>query len=266
MKISKFSLWLTPVIVLLVIIASGAGLLVKDIYAEETLPWTVQAYGQDIANLVAAAALLVAAYFVSKGSARAYLVWIGVLLSLLYPYVIYAFDIYFNSLFLVYAALVGLIFYTLVSSILRLRLDEASFTANRRAKVVGGFLLGVAVLFYLLWLSEDIPALLTGSIPPTVLQNGLLTNPVHVLDMALYLPAMMLTAILLWRRKFLGYVLALPMLVFNILTGIGILAMFLVMSSQGMATSLGVELLFAVIVLASLVLSVLYLKEMVITQ
>ncbi len=180
---------------------------------------------------------------------------------LLYPYITYAFDVHFNSLFLVYVALVGLCFYTLVSSILHLRLDEASFAVNSRARVVSGFLMVVAILFYLLWLSEDIPALLTGRIPQTVLENGLLTNPVHVLDIGLYLPAMLITSILLWRKKLLGYLLALPMLVFNIFTGIGILAMFLVMSSQGMAVSLGIELFFAVIILVSLVLGVLYVKE-----
>src|SRR6266496_3900482 len=114
MKISRLSLWLTLAIAILVIISSSAGLFIKSIYARETLSWMVQAYGQDIANLVAAAALLSAVYFVSKGSVKAFLVWIGVLLSLLYPYVIYAFDIHFNSLFLVYVALVGLSFYTLV--------------------------------------------------------------------------------------------------------------------------------------------------------
>ncbi|MDQ2885005.1 MAG: hypothetical protein M3Y39_02870 [Chloroflexota bacterium] len=261
MTISKISLWLTPAIAVLVIIASSAGLFIKSIYARETLSWTVQAYGQDIANLVAVAALLIAAYFVSKGSVKAFLVWVGILLSLLYPYVIYAFDIHFNSLFLVYVALVGLCFYTLVSSILHLHLDEASFAVNSKARVVSGFLMVVAILFYLLWLSEDIPALLAGRIPQTVLENGLLTNPVHVLDIGLYLPAMLITSILLWRKKLLGYILALPMLVFSIFTGIGILAMFLVMSSQGMAVSLGIELFFAVIILVSLVLSVLYVKE-----
>jgi hypothetical protein len=261
MKISKISLWLTPVIALLVIIASSAGLFIKSVYARETLSWTVQAYGQDIANLVAAAALLITLYFISKGSARAFLVWVGILLSLLYPYIIYAFDIHFNSLFLVYVALVGLCFYTLVGSMLHLRLDEASFAVNSKARVVSGFLMLVAVLFYLLWLSGDIPALLTGKIPQTVLENGLLINPVHVLDIALYLPAMIITSILLWRRKLLGYIFALPLLVFSIFTGIGILATFLVMSSQEMAVSLGVELFIAAIVLVSLVLSVLYLKE-----
>ena len=48
---------------------------------------------------------------------------------------------------------------------------------------------------------------------------------------------------------------------FSILTGIGILAMFLVAGSQGMPTSLGVELVIAVIVAVSLVLSVLYVRE-----
>ena len=83
----------------------------------------------------------------------------------------------------------------------------------------------------------------------------------HVLDLALLLPAMIITAILLWRRKLLGYFLALPLLVFSILTGIGILAIFVVMSMKGMPTSLIVELLFAVIVVVSLVLSVLYVRE-----
>ena len=43
--------------------------------------------------------------------------------------------------------------------------------------------------------------------------------------------------------------------------GMGILATFLLMNSQGMPTSLGVELFFAVIIVVSLVLSMLYLKE-----
>jgi hypothetical protein len=56
-------------------------------------------------------------------------------------------------------------------------------------------------------------------------------------------------------------VLAIPLLVFSILTGIGILAAYLVMSSKDMPMSLGVELFFAVIIVVSLVLSVLFLRE-----
>jgi hypothetical protein len=54
---------------------------------------------------------------------------------------------------------------------------------------------------------------------------------------------------------------AIPLLVFSILTGIGILAIFLVMGSNGTPTSVVVDLFFAAIVVVSLVLSVLYLRE-----
>jgi hypothetical protein len=89
----------------------------------------------------------------------------------------------------------------------------------------------------------------------------LLTNPVHVLDLGLYLPAMIITALLLWRRKFLGYILAIPLLVFNILTGIGILAIDVVTGMRGMPTSPGVDLFIAAIIVVSLVLGVLYVQE-----
>jgi hypothetical protein len=263
MKISKTSVCLSVLVVCLVLIASGAGLILKSTYARETTSWTVQAYGQDIANIVAAAALFIAVYFVSKGSVKAFLVWIGVLLALIYPYIIYAFDIHFNSLFLVYVAIVGLSFYTLLGSLIHLHLAslQPSFAAPTGARAVSVFLLLVAILFALLWLSEDIPALVTGKIPQTVMESGLLTSPVHVLDLGLYLPAMIITAILLWKKMLLGYLLAIPLLVFNIFTGIGIVAAQFAASSKGLAASLSVELFIAAIVVVSLVLSVRFLRK-----
>ncbi len=81
MKISKITLWLTLAIAVLVLIASCAGLFLNSLYARETMSWTVQTFGQDIANLVAAVALFIAVYFINKGSVKAFLVWIGVLQS-----------------------------------------------------------------------------------------------------------------------------------------------------------------------------------------
>jgi hypothetical protein len=134
MKISKTPLWLSVLVACLVLIASGAGLLIKSLYARETMSWTVQAYGQDIANIVAAATLFIAVFFVNKESVKAFLVWIGVLIALIYPYIIYAFDIHFNSLFLVYVAIVGLSFYTLLGSMIptscATRLQQASENRN----------------------------------------------------------------------------------------------------------------------------------------
>ena len=160
-------------------------------------------------------------------------------------------------------AILGLSFYALVGSVIHQHLDkyQTSFSATTTARAVSVFLLVLGIVFYLLWLSEEIPALLTGKIPPSVMAANLPTNPVHILDLALYLPAMIITAVLLWRRKLLGYLFAGPLLVFSTLTGTAILAIFLVTSMKGMPTSVGIEAFFALIIVVSLVLSVLYLRE-----
>lgn len=262
MKISKTSLRLSVLVACLVLIASGIGLFLKNTYARETASYAVQSVGQDTENIIAAIALLITAYFVSKGSVKAFLAWMGVLLALIYSYVMYAFAVHFNSLFLVYVAILGLSFYALVSLVIHLHLEQlqASFAGNTKARAVSVLLLVIGILFYLLWLSEEIPALLTGKIPPSVAMANLPTNPVHVLDLGLYLPAMIITAVLLWRRKLLGYLLAGPLLVFIVLTGTAILAIFLLTSMRGMPTSIGVEAFFAIIIVVSLVLSVLYVR------
>lgn len=263
MKNLKTTLWVSMLVAILVLLASGAGLLLTSTYARETTPWAIQAVAQDSANLVSVAVLVIAAYFVSRGSARALLVWMGALLTLLYAYIIYAFAAHFNSLFLVYVAIVGLSFYTFLSSVLGLYTDphRSDVVAVTKARVVSVYLLLVAVLFAFLWLSQDIPAILAGKAPQNVTENGLLTNPVHVLDLGFYLPAMIITAILLWRRTYLGYFFAIPLLVFSILTGIGIIAIDVVTGMRGMPTSPGVDLFIAAISIVSLVLSVLYLRK-----
>jgi hypothetical protein len=262
MKISKIVLWLSVIDALLVLLASVSGIFLKSIYARETLSWALQGIAQDIVNLIAVVVLFIAAYFVNKGSIKAFLVWSGVLLYLLYAYSIYAFDIHFNSLFLVYVAILGLSFYALVSSVIQMHFNDlhASFFANPLARVVRVFLLVLGIVFCLLWLREDIAALVTGVIPPSVTEANLPTNPVHILDLGLYLPAMLITAVLLWRKNLLGFLLAGPLLVFSVLMGTAILSIFLVTGSQGIATSVGIEAFVALIIVVSLVLSVLYIR------
>lgn len=253
---------------LLVLLASASGILFKSIYARETLSGVAQVIGQDIVNLVAVVVLCIAAYFMSKGSVKAFLIWGGVLLYLLYSYIIYAFDVHFNSLFLVYVAILGLSFYALVGSVIHLHLDnfQSSFSANTPARLVSVFLLVLGIMFYVLWLREEIPALVTGMIPLSVTEANIPTNPVHVLDIGLFIPALLLTAQLLWRRKLLGFLLASSLLVFCTLMEAVILSIFLVMSSKGMPTSIGIEACFAIIIVVSLILSVTFYSRSEITK
>jgi hypothetical protein len=76
-----------------------------------------------------------------------------------------------------------------------------------------------------------------------------------------FLPTFFITAWLLWRKKLLGYLLAGVLLVFSVLMGTAILAIFFVMSSQGLPTSVGIEALFVIMIMISLILSVLLLRE-----
>jgi hypothetical protein len=177
---------------------------------------------------------------------------------------IYAFARHFNGLFLVYAAIVGLAFYALLVSLIALPLESQrpAFATTVIARTVIGFLLVVALLFAFQWLSKDVPALVSGTIPPSVQDNGLLTNPVRVMDQAVLLPGMITIAILLWRRQRVGALLAPPLLVFAHLTVPGILAIFVVMSAHGRPTSVAVELLFAAPGLVSLILIVLAVRDM----
>src|SRR5579864_6582419 len=149
MKISKTALWFSVIDALLVLLASASGILLKSVYARETSSWAIEAIGQDTVNLVAVVVLFIAAYFVNKGSVKAFLVWSGVLLYLLYAYIIYAFDVHFNGLFLVYVAIVGLSFYALVGSVMHMHLDslQASFSATTPARLVSVFLLVLGIVF-----------------------------------------------------------------------------------------------------------------------
>ncbi|MBD0359365.1 MAG: hypothetical protein ICV56_01450 [Nitrososphaeraceae archaeon] len=92
-----------------------------------------------------------------------------------------------------------------------------------KVKHVSIFLMIIAVLFYFQWLSQDIPAILAYDAPQDVKEIDIPTNPVHVLDLGLFLPAMIITSILLWKKRAMRYLFAAPLLIFSILTGAGIL-------------------------------------------
>src|SRR5262245_16872315 len=81
--------------------SSAAGLYWPGAYANETASWAAQGVGQDLANLIVVfPALLIAASFVARGSLRGLLVWLGLLIYVMYSYVLYAFFVHFGRLFL----------------------------------------------------------------------------------------------------------------------------------------------------------------------
>ena len=104
----------------------------------------------------------------------------------------------------------------------------AWYKSESFGKATAIFLLITAGLFYFLWLSQSLPAALSGGVPEAVTADALLTNPVHVLDYSFYLPLIVISGVMLLRRKRIGYFLAPMMLVFELLTDVNIISLSIV--------------------------------------
>ena len=238
-------LWLSIVAALLAITGSIISLSVKSIYAGLTPVFLPQALAQDIANLAIVSPLwLILAILALRGSLRSYLLWIGVLIFTIYNYVIYTFSIPFGPLFLLWVAVFGMCIFALIGGIATTdhKGVESAFRSRRATLVVAWFLIITAVIFGLLWLSEDVPALLSSTKPQSVVDMALPTNPVHILDLGFFLPAVIVTGVLLIKRKPLAYTLAPAFIVFLILTGVPILLTPVVQAARGEIAVWGVVL------------------------
>ena len=136
----------------------------------------------------------------------------------------------------------GLSLYALIGGVTSINHEsvKASFKSQRVITFVAWFLIIVAILFGLLWLSEDVPALLSGKTPQSLVDMAIPTNPVHILDLAFFLPAVITTSIMLLKQKPLAYTVAPAFIVFLILTGIPILITPIVQSARGETAGWGV--------------------------
>jgi hypothetical protein len=236
-------LWLSIAAALLALAGSVIALAVDRIYAGLTPAFLPQALAQDVANLaLASPALLILAALALRGSLRSYLLWLGVLMFTVYNYVIYTFSVPFGPLFLLWVVVLGMCIYALIGGVTAVDhcAVAARYTSRRAVTVAAWFLIATAVLFGLLWLAEDVPALLAGVRPQSLVDIALPTNPVHILDLAFFLPAVIATGLLLLKRRPLAYTLAPALIVFMVLTGVPILITPVVQAVRGEAASWGV--------------------------
>ena len=226
------ALWVSLPLAVLVAITACAGIWWPPTYARESALWAAQGMGGDAVNLaVIVPALLLSAGLAQRGSMAARLVWMGTLVFLLYNFFVYAVAVHFNALFLAYCGILGGSFYALAGSLASLSPADVAGAYGRRApvKTMAAVLFSIALIFAALWLREDIPALILGQTPKSLADTGLFTNPVHVLDLSLVLPGLIVTAIQLLRRRALAFVLAPVLMVFCILMTVAIAGMMVAM-------------------------------------
>ena len=250
---------------LLIIVTSIGGMFFRSVYARETLAYAAQGVAQDLFDfIIVTPTLTISALMIRSGKRSALFVWLGTMLYVLYTFVIYCFAVHFNSLFLVYCLTLGTSFYAIVTVLTNMSFDEVKgwFNDKKTENAMSMFLLLIGVMFYSTWLKEIIPALIHNDIPQSVREARLLTNPVHVLDLSIFLPGVLISSILLKKRHSLGYLFAPSLLIFVILTAIAIGSMVISMSLSGVEVELSLSMIFAVVALISVFVLVNFLSHM----
>jgi len=262
---SKKIVLLTLFLVVLIVISSIIGILFEDIYSQEVPEYAAQGVGQDIINLfVLVPTLLIAAVLMRRESKFSLFIWLGALIYSVYSYTVYCFGVHFNTLFLVYCGILCLSFYLLIGFLIYIDAEtiKSWFDDKTPIKIPAIFLCVLAALFYFLWMSEIIPAIINGKVPESVKESGLLTSPIHVLDIAIVLPGLVISAVLIRKKQALGYVLTPSFIIFAILMTLAIGGMTAVMNLKGFDVDLSMIIIFALIAIVCGIIFIAFVKHL----
>jgi hypothetical protein len=138
--------------------------------------------------------------------------------------VLFLFGTPFNSLFLLYVAMLSLGFWTTVVLMRQIDLSgfSARFDARLPARGIAIYALVLAVANAAVWLRAIVPAAVSDSPSAFLVGSGVTTNPVYIQDLAFWLPLLALSAWWLWKRRPFGELLVGAMLVLLVLESIGV--------------------------------------------
>lgn len=241
MPVRPWYAWTSLLLAAMVTTAALGGILLPSTYGREAASWAAQGIGQDWVNLlVVAPAIAVLAVAVARGSRGARVLLGGALLYVAYSFLFYVFAVHFNRLFLVYCACLGLGFYGFQAVLLELWPEPMwnSFDVAAPRRAAGAWLVILGTAFAALWLSQVIRALLEGTDPEGSAELGLLTNPVHVLDLSFLCPLMLATGTSTLRRGRLGGVMAPILLAFSAILALAVVGNAVSMERQGVGRAM----------------------------
>lgn len=253
--------WLVPVVGLLSLVAAVAGLGMtggsgphtfttvhgqtvelfgQGLYGNDTVFFAATFKGIDAVTLaVFIPALAAAWWWHRRGSQRGALLLTAVLSIFLYNGASMAFGAAYNSLFLVYVALLAASFFAFALALTgldhRQLAAEMSPRLPRRGLAIFLFLAGLAPL--VLWLSDIVGPLAAGRVPELL---GSYTIPyTYAVDLALIVPTVYCAGYLLLRRTPVAYALTATVLILLASVGIGVIAATIVQSSVGIVFGTG---------------------------
>jgi len=165
-------------------------------------------FGNDWITLVVGAPLLVASLLLARrGSIRGLLLWLGMLGYGAYNYAYYLLGAALNAFFPLYIVSLVLSVGTLILALSRIDAAEvvASFRPKTPVRIVGGYLVFVAVGLAFVWMVTWAAYVFAGQPTPIELEAFKL---IAALDTTFMVPALALGGVLLWRRRAWGYIVA----------------------------------------------------------
>ena len=254
---------LTHIVAALAAVASAAGVFVPGLYRDNE--WVIpQNQGTDLVTLsIAVPVLLLAARFAVRDSARAAIVWFGVLGYVWYVYTGASFAYALNNVFLFYVALFALCIAALIA--LATRLDVGAiwrrFDSRTPVRPVVMYMVFVAIMLCVLWLGQLIPFFMTGELPEPLVQAGGQTMFVYVLDLGVVVPLALLGAAWLLQRKPWGSIVAGFILVKVATMGMALLAMTWFLARSGQPVEMALSVIWVFLAVSGVAMAVWFLRH-----
>jgi hypothetical protein len=191
--------------VLMTVVSVAALMNVDRVYPGVDMKLLPLFVGQDALNLIVGLPVLLGSMWLARrGALVGLLLWPGALFYVLYDYGYYVLGAPFNAFFLLYIALMTLSAYAMIGVVVSIdaAVVRARVADGVPARLIGGFLAGLALLFTALWSGITASALASG------IQLDMVPRVVTIMDLTIQLPALFVGGILLIRRHALGYVVA----------------------------------------------------------
>ncbi len=181
---------------LLAMVAAGWGLADPTLYDRLIDPATVPgAFGQDAISAAAGLALVALALAGRRQGLRMQLVGLGLLGYLVYAYGIFVIERVYNPLYLVYLAVFALASWAVIIGVARIVPAGRTLTVPGTVRWTSAVVsLLQPVVFYPLWIMQLVPLMRNRD------QIDSLYS-IFILDLCFVMPAFLLVAVGLWRRR-----------------------------------------------------------------
>lgn len=242
----------------LTMIVSGIGVLFPAVYSPMVLPENVIEYVSfDVVSFISAAALLVLNRSIGLHGHKRSLISLGIAGYLFYIYGVYVLGNVYTVFYVAYILILSLALFSIIiglnsldyKEVLRLRMNA------QVGDLIGILLILLAGIFSVTWITRIVRAIQAGSKP-------MHEYPFYILDLSFVLPVFVITAVLLFKRHWLGNMLAGVVIVYSfILSTPTVLAEVMKILVNRQVNTI-VVVFFAILAIAGFIVNVLFYSNL----